>query len=1281
MLLRLCILLLASLIALSACTGASPRPTQSFEFAVESSAARHFSAWLADDAQAFAIEANYPSPEQRFVALEVAYWDGDVERAWELAVAMLRENPGHRLNRVAAVRLHDLQNEVVDYYTRTASALQGVRYAGEDPVTRMYLALVGQVVALEHWSNSESDAPFSADELGVARNWRMTPSMSPWRLLDFATAFAPEQQDKLDERYLSPQIAVDDAANRKRTRPYAAANTTLSPDLGSAGIYYMESFVTVEENDFDGQNYWLYGNFPSAAAVWIDGQEVFRREEDGYGTNKRFRHINLSAGTHRILVKLAYQPGYRDWFDLFFMNDQGGPLGGQQMAFSMHAPEMGAKGSVKFLSEVQLPSQLESVMVSPKDTASASDVALYLTASAAHQNGQPEYFDPAWSELVKRHEGFAPAYALKSAQVQTLWELPGELRDATALSFLRHAYELRGDSLHTLVRLGRWLRQRGNDREVRELLEAARERARDDQGRLKNVEPLFAWAYYLDSRGWNESAELAWQSVLKAAPSHCLAATSLQTLYYNRSYYPELAQITAGHRACPSLAQRENSERPDRVNGQLELARREASRHPLRTDRQLRYVRQLVLNDQADQAKAVLEAALERLPGAVDLWSELANLELVREGKAASAQVLRKAMQENGHSGWLVWRTATLEAEIPLRDMMADGYAAAMADVAATRRAGKPVVEPEAGVETSTTRQSSDEAYYVVDFAARQYYPDGAAITLTHTVVRVMTRGAIDRYGETDIPNNARLLLARTIKQDGSVRVPEEVAGKAALSMPSLAEGDLVEIAYLQFSSASEIASHIEDIRFYFRMQDISTIHSEYVLLGVDDAKFMVKNGAPTPEPFAHKGVKGTRFIANDNPRPRAEAHSVHAFEHLPWIQGYRAGITGDVFDAERRYIADLVQDNTRPSTQLVAQVTQWLGRAPGGSYSAEDVQRLFYGVSQWITEPSPNALGTEASHVLVARRGSPMILLKAALDIAQIPAEIYLVKSKMQIEQEYPIGEFAKYSKGVLKVALAGGEAVWLDPSGPDAMYAALDAESTGQPAVCLSCTELVRETVIDAPQHRPSRHLDVTAALGDDGTLTGVATYTFTGTRAANVRASLRGRTDETSRQKYFEAVLNDTFAGSTLVEAVVDAEREPDQPLIMRLEFARTQFARPTARGGLQLESNIFREALASIYAQLPNRTLGLMVGYEREHTYALKLTFPSERTARLTSRAGAWNHDSGFGSFERSVKLNANVLEIQSSIRVPIQRVAAADYGDFQKWATAVEQSSMLFVQLD
>lgn len=1307
---RLAALALVGLLALvlSACRTTAGEVDR-FEFPTNSDAHQRLEAWFAGEASVGLEDLDLHTPHERFVAAEVAYWKGDVELSYELLAPMLRAYPGHPLNRFVAARLYDLQTEVVDFHRRARVDLEGIKYEGELPLTRLYLSMLGHDVRHEEWRRSDARTPFDAGVVGFSSEWMLSPMMSPWRLLDFETSFGIEDEPHMGAAYISPQVAIEDPANERPTRPHHATGTSVSPGLSPAGIYYLETFLHLEED----RAFWVYGNFAPATLLWIGGEEVFRREEKDYSIGKRFRRVELGAGTHRILVKIANQPRYRDWFDLRFIDDGAGPLIDAPLEFS-RTPLSTTKpaGSVRLGRIAFEPSELEALLTKPNEVSRASSAALYLSAVVAYQNGQPEYFEPAWEELMERHQGFAAGYALKSAQIQTLWDVPSELRDSAALSLLRAAHLHDAESLHVILRLAGWLKDRGNEREVRQLLESARTLALRPGATLSleneaefggEVHPLgprtklrnggaFAdWASYLGSKGWREPSEKAWRELLAVAPTHCQGASNLQTLYYGRQYFPDLSEITPAFEACPELAHRYDNEHPDRAEARLDLVRREAERYPYSPQRQLRLVRALVSAGAVDEARAVVDETLGRVPDSLPMWNELANIELRVSGREQAAEVLRHALNEHGNNGWALWRIATLDGQIPLLGIMPDGHAAAMAEV---RRAG--IEAPEEAEETSLDEvpeegqaedgqaaglmRTGDEAYYVVDFAARQYFPDGSHLTVTHTVVRVMTKGAIDRFGETSVPSNARLLLARTIKQDGTVLVPEEVAGKSTLSMPTLAEGDLVEIAYLQYGGRSEVASHIEDLRFFFRMNDISTRHSEYIVLGAPGIEFMRMNDAPALEPYTFEGIEGARFVARDNPRPRQEPYGVSTFEHLPWVQGFRSGISLETFEAERRYVADTVLDSLRMSSHIEAQIAEWLGEERQGNKPVDqDVHKLFYGVSQWFSNPSLTAFGTEASHALLGRRGSSLVVLKTALDHIDVEAELYLVKSAQQIPEVYPVGEFGKYRRALLRVTLPeSGEVVWLEPSGPDASFGVYSSDLFGQSATCVSCVEGKMEVV---PALDPARrHVLVEGRLTDEGNLLGTATYTFTGSRAVAVRGALRARSDDTNRQKYFEAVLADLFAGANLVGYDIEDEGHPERPLMFRLEFERPNFARATSGTTMQVETNLFREGIATVYTPLSTRTLPLFVGYERAQSYALRIELPSSREVSLRSRAGTWELASEFGQYSRTVNLEGNTLRVESAIALPMQRVAVDDYAAFQQWAHGVEQSGVLFFQM-
>ncbi|MFB6264819.1 MAG: tetratricopeptide repeat protein [Bradymonadaceae bacterium] len=1219
-----------------------------------------------------------PPIETIFAAAEIDFWAGDAERAFDRYLRLLRRRADHPLSRYAAARLYDLRDDVVDYRERIRPVVTDLSYRGLGPMTRVYLSLIGQTVLYRDWLRHRQPEPFSADGAGFPAAWTMSPKMSPWRMLDFGQSFPPESEGKISERYVSPQVAEDAEVNRRRSRPYLPGGLSLSPPLGGSGIYYLETFARVSPADEKGggaRTYWLYGNFSGGARVWIDGKQVLQRSPGEYGTPKRLRRIRLEPGRHRVLVKLAYASGSRDWFDLAFLGDTAAPTSGSGLTFRREPFDEGgaSRAGVERLGESLRPSAREPALVPPERVGEASDAALYLTALAAYYDRRPEHFEPAWRELMDRHPEFAAGWGLRSQQVQTLWKLPSQKRSARALSLLRKAHESNRESLYYLLKLAERLQSKDSNRdEVEKLLDIARRGAfsgspqAEEEGRLRNIRPLKKWASYLADRGWSAQAETAWERVVEAAPSDCSAARELHGIYADRSYYPPLEKITADWKSCPGLREARLRERPERTEEMLALYRKRVARYPYQASYIVDYVNQLVATGDVEGAVDRLERAVGRQPWSGRLWQRLAELELRRNGTDAAVETLERAIEKAGHSASLLTSSSELRNEIPLSELLVDGRKVAM--------------EHLEGGTSGEIAGSSDAAYYVVDYAARQYMPNGVSRTVTHILVRVMTKGALDDYGEQSIPGNAELLRIRTINQDGTTRVPERQPGKSTYSMPALDPGDFIELAYLRYDGPSSLSrTHREGVRFFFKMSGISSLHSEYTILGTEDGDFIRKNGPPEAEPFSEAGYEGVHFVRENSPRPRRERFSVSGAEFLPWIQYHRGGLDVPVFEARRRRVVDTVLGSLRPTSNLDEHVEQWRDGAVPSSERA--VRNLFYGVVSWLSQPSPTSFGREVNHALVSKQGSPHLLLKAALDRVGIPAELYLVKSAYEHPDEFPIREFYKYRRPLIRVKVPGESAVWLDPSHRDAMYGALDSALLGQPAVCVSCREPNRQTVPDEPLSPAGREVSVDATLKPNGTLSGTATLTYRGVRASNLRGILRRNPDSTARRKYFDRLVGRLVPGASSTGYTLRREDARSRPLVVEVDFERSHFASSPSEGVLRVQSPLLREPLASIYAKLKTRERPMLVTRRRASRMKATIALPEGADASLRRSNGNWGVESSFGTYRRRVEVKDGEVSVTSKLDFPIQRVGTDEYGKFRKWAIRVERSSRLLVEID
>ncbi len=1258
------LVVVASAFLLSACGGSQKVKPRFYDVDAGTPAGQALEAWLAGDEEAAAkiLETPSTTPEHAFIAAEIAYGEGDVEDAFNRYGYVVSKFPDHAFARYAAARLYTLRDTVRDFPERAAAVLDAIDTTKLDPLARTYIAMAEQAVIFRTWDRSDNAAPFEGSAIGFPDRWNITPSFSPFRLTAFDAEYPPQKSASLSPEYLSPVFAVDDPRNYEKIQPYFPAGLSLAPPTKRDGVHYLETFATVTQE----RDLWIYGNFSGRTQVLIDGEVVLDRAEDDYQTGKRLRKIRLSPGTHRLLVKLAVQRGYRDWFDLQFI--PAGPVTRTGLVFEsgcladrMISPchEGGASkdAEVEMLSDAVMPSALEPVFVPTENIAESGDLSLYLTMLGAYFSAEDAVFDQVWEALAKRRPNFAAGHALRSQQVQTLWQWPSRLRDATSLQELREALRLQPTSTIYTHLLAQRIKGSASDREIRELTESAAKTAVVD-GRVRLLPALEAWSKYLEDLGYDEAAEKEWRNVQSLSPGDCDAGRAIQRFEQARNVFSAPEDLVKDPGSCPAVIEAYQSARSDRDEANLAHYKKYAGRFPYSADPQVRYANELVKLGRIDEAKAHIEETLKRIPDAANAISWKVDRAFADDGVESALKILAAAEPVVGSTAWVVWKRALLKQEIPLMTTMPDGYKAAMEAVKASK----------------TKALSTDDAYYVIDFAARQYFPDGANITLTHTVVRVLTKNAIDRFAETQVPSDARILVVRTIKQDGTVQVPEETAGKQTLSMSGLAEGDFVELAFIQFNDSPYPESSRDGVRFFFRMEDISTLHSEFVILG-DRADFILQNNPPKPQDIQIGDLKGVRFLATDNPRPREERYSVGVEEYLPWIQMHRNGLAIERTEGLRRVRYEQLVDSSKPSTAFKAQARRWI-EAAGEASELDRAKSLFYAVSAWIPEPSLGDLTTDVSHAVLTREGNSMTLLRAVLNEAGIKNDLYFIRSPYAAPEKLPTREAGNFNTPILRVEV-DGEGHWLSPSGPDAMFGAVEQQNFGQELMCVTCKSaadgVARLPMTGFPDN--AENVVIKAQLDDKGDLAGTLQVILKGAAAEPLRAGLRARADDANREKLMGAIAAQLVSGSTVQSYEIINEKAPDTTLELVMKITRSGFARPNA-GGLGIETRLFDEPIARVFASLPERTVPMMIGYARQGEQHMELSFP--RKPKVLSLSGTRDVSSKFGSFKRSVSVEGNTLILDNTGTLPIQRVPVDAYPAFQKWAVDVEQNSPFVV---
>jgi tetratricopeptide (TPR) repeat protein len=210
-----------------------------------------------------------------------------------------------------------------------------------------------------------------------------------------------------------------------------------------------------------------------------------------------------------------------------------------------------------------------------------------------------------------------------------------------------------------------------------------------------------------------------------------------------------------------------------------------------------------------DEALAELRRLVARDPNDPQRRLHLADA-LAAAGQATAARETISAALAARPDAPEVQRAArALGVALPLDGFRVDGRAVIRAFEAAAVRYTAPAV-------------------MVLDRAVMRVFTGGTVMTLTHQIVRVDSKDAVDKWAEIAVPPGAEILTLRTHKRDGSTREPEEIAGKETISAADVALGDYIEWEYLETRppSAAFGPGFLVD-RFFFQSFDAPMARSE----------------------------------------------------------------------------------------------------------------------------------------------------------------------------------------------------------------------------------------------------------------------------------------------------------------------------------------------------------------------------------------------------------------------------------------------------------------------
>ncbi len=981
--------------------------------------------------------------------------------------------------------------------------------------------------------------------------------------------------------------------------------------------------------------------------VWLDGTLVHRTDRtDRFARSRELLRIAVSPGSHALELATVI-PRDRAWVLVRATTPQGQPV-------RAHAAADGGVGQ-RHHGARHVGSRWPGLL---HDDRIAAPLSAMLALDDAIHDGDVDEAEVLRDRLEPRRDLAEAAWAV------ALFERFDPTRGRTVSlareqAALQRALDADGRLAAARLRLLELQLERGDVTEVVATLE-------DEAAVLPGLRGLLLRARAYLARGDEGKGDAAIAAAAKLAPDNC------RVLLMQRSRARDQDDVRREDALGKQL---------ERCGGSLELRAQLAQRR-----------------GRFAEAEALWHEAIERVPDDLDALEALARLQLVQGKPQAAREALAQVLARN---------PLRVSAHVVLADIAAagDDVATARAEIRralaqfphvdALHRSAALVGIPDElealrvdGLAALADYRTSGKDYpgvsevLVLDRSAARVYDNGGQRQIVHLVVHLLSKAAIDRYGEIDIPEGARLLTLRSIKPDGTLVEAEVVPGKDGVELRDLAVGDVVEYEFVvEREPATALPGYVDVSTFRFASLDVPYHRTELQVVHPPQMPIRedLRRGAPTPVRselrLGEQTLTSRLYQLRQQERLGDEPGHRALVDELPNVRVYTALDMNAYLDG----LALQIRGGGRSNVELRRKVRALVGKRTA---ARDKLDALWH----WVVENVEDGgdLGTPATATLTARSGSRLMLLRTMLREAGVHAELWLARDRFGPEivpGGHPMPE--SYDAAILAVDVGEREPLmvltaskvmplgYLGPGHAGAQALRVHLEDGDAPAGPVTLPQ-ARPELAD----RRSWSLDIT--LEDDGDAQVDGTITLGGVEALVWRQALRDVDRDRIREVFQQAELG-WLRGASLKTLEIDAERDLDAPLVLRFSASGAQLGIEQG-GALMLRADPLPLSTAARMATLPVRKTAMIVPYAPDLRATITLALPSGGSFREVPEAVRIG--GRFGSYQRSVTgggvgRDRLVLEFRSQLQPGL--VEAKDYPAFADFAREVEAAEQAIVR--
>jgi len=1010
-----------------------------------------------------------------------------------------------------------------------------------------------------------------------------------------------------------------------------------------AGVRWLRSYVEVP-----GTTLALELKTDDASVIAVDGRILARTDESEAFPRRRHRlELELEPGWHRLDVALAI-PGEHTWVLARATDAQGAPIPTRAepptgyVAPSADAPAPVVRG---FDPVARVHRTVDSA------TAPLWDFLAIEEALEANDSDEAETL----SRRLEHYPRFAEGRWLRGRVELADPSRPKTISAAREQRALEDALALAPDLEGARLRSLEIMLERGDEKEVSVALDEAPASA------LRGLDgELFRFRTH------------------RALGNEHL---SVQALDRAKAIHPESCAVLLAELSVARA--HDHVEREDAVAAKLAPC---AGSHALRAN--LAETR-----GRPEEARALWTELLERVPDDIDALQALARLADARGDAAGATELLRRIGALNPQRIGAAVKQADLVAaggglpaakgalhdlieRFPHQDALHQtGEALGITDDLLRYRVdGLGVL---ADYVASGVAYEGVNEVLVLDRSIARVYPNGGQRHIVHLLVHLLSKDALDRYGEIEVPEEARLLTLRSIKPDGTILEPEVVPGKDGLELRHLEIGDYVEYEFIvEQAPTPELGNALDVTAFHFQSLDVPYHQSELFVVFPKGMPLQVdrRNGAPQAQvsTLEHDGASLTvwHFRAEHVARLGVEPGHRSLIDEVPNVHIYTTP------DAKRwlgRISASLVP--ARRSNPALRRLARALTR--GKASPSARFEALWSWVVEHIEEDGD--LSTPATVTLAGRRGNRTMLLHALACSIGIESEFWLVRSAFA-PRELPGGNprLGDYDTPILAVDLgethpliATTVSEVLPPGYLPPGYATGDAlrvvahDDPSDPRVALPPP---------MPELQDRRAWTLAFAVDREGAAVVTGHVELQGMEALSWRQALRDVDRDRVEELFVTSELG-WLRGADLKHLTIDNERALHRPLVLRFEASAPGVAFPQDDAWI-LRSTWVPLNTAESYTALPERKTGLLISYAPRQSAEIRIAMEGVEFDEIPQEVAL---ESPWGTFQRRVELRGGELVLHMTSTLQTGVVGREAYPELAAYAHRVNAATQAVVR--